>query len=193
MRIKNRILPIFSNLIPAALSACDGILFDNRTSCPHCHGNLVRYDIRTKHFANVIEGSCTKTVRVRIQRFICSECSAIVYAHQPFYPNTRVGSPVVDLCIILSARMPYTRTSTYLRQIGINVDRWSVRNYAIKNPLQIPATEQYGIVLPVSIISLVALFSNIENTTSIGDAEVLRACGYPSSLKTQGSARTGHE
>ncbi len=183
MKSKYRIPPIFSDLIPAALSACDGILFDSRTSCPYCGGSLARYDVKTKHFADVIEGSSTKTITVRITRFRCSGCRAIVYAPQPFYLNTRVGSPVVDLCVILSARMPYTRAATYLQQIGVNVDRWSVRNYAMKNLIQVPTTEQYGIVLPVSIISLAALTSNIGIGTSVGATEVLFACGYPSSLK----------
>jgi hypothetical protein len=79
--------------------------------------------------------------------------------------------------------MPYSRASTYLQQIGVNVDRWSVRNYAMKNRIQVPTTEQYGIVLPVSIISLAALTSNIGFGTSVGAPEVLSACGYPSSQK----------
>ena len=157
--------------------------------CPHCGGSLARYDVKTKHFADIIDGSSTKTITVRIKRFRCSECRAIVYAHQPFYPNTRVGSPVVDLCVTLSARMPYSRAATYLQQIGVNVDRWSVRNYAMKNLRQIPTTEQYGIVLPVSIISLAALTSNTGIGTSIGATEVLSACGYPSSQKPESCTR----
>jgi hypothetical protein len=183
MKRKYRIHPIFSDLIPAALSACDGILFDSRTSCPHCGGNLARYDVKTKHFADLIEGSNTKTVTVMIKRFKCRECHAVVYAHQPFYPNTRIGSPVVDLCVTLSTRMPYARAATYLQQIGVNVDRWTVRNYAMKNIRVVPTTEQYGIVLPASIISLAALTSDIGNVTSIVASDILSACGYPSSQK----------
>jgi len=183
MKIKYRIHPIFSDLIPAALAACDGILFDSRTSCPYCGGSLARYDVKKKHFADVLEGSNTKTVTVRITRFRCSGCRAIVYAHQPFYQNTRVGSPVVDLCVTLSAKMPYARVSTYLKQIGVNVDRWSVRNYAMKNLMTVFTTEQYGIVLPVSIVSLAALASDTRNSSSIEASEVLSACGYPSVLK----------
>ena len=183
MKRKYRIHPFFLNLIPAALSACDGILFDSRTSCPHCGGSLARYDVKTKHFAEVIDGSSTKTVTVRIERFRCRVCRAVVYADQPFYPNTRVGSPVVDLCVTLSAKMPYSRASTYLQQIGVNVDRWSVRNYAMKNLMTVSTTEQYGIVLPVSIVSLAALASDTGIGSSIEASEVLSACGYPSSQK----------
>jgi len=180
MKSKYRIHPIFSALIPAALSVCDGILFDSRTSCPHCGSNLARYDVKSKHFAEVIEGSSTKNVTVRITRFKCRGCHAVIYAHQPFYPNTRIGSPVVDLCVTLSTRMPYARVATYLQQIGLNVDRWSVRNYAMKSFRDIPTTEQYGIVLPASIIALASLTSQMGNGTSIWASDVLSACGYPS-------------
>ena len=184
MKIKYRINPVFSELIPAALSACDGILFDSCSTCPHCGGSLAGYDVKTKHFADVIDGSAIKTIKVRIKRFRCSKCSAIVYSDQPFYPNTRAGSPVVDLCVVLSTDMPYSRAATSLREFGVNVDRWSVRNYAINIPRPIPVTELYGIVLPVSIVSLAALTYNNGIGTSIGATEVLSSCGYPSSQKS---------
>jgi hypothetical protein len=141
----------------------------------------VGYDVRTKHFADVIDGSAIKTITVRIKRFRCSKCSVIVYADQPFYPNTRAGSPVVDLCMVLSTIMPYSRAATALQEFGIYVDRWSVRNYAIKNHRHIPLTELYGIVLPESIVSLAALTYNNGIGTPIGASEVLGSCGYPSS------------
>ena len=184
MKIKYRINPVFSELIPAALSACDGILFDNCGGCPHCGGSLVGYDVKTKHFADVIDGGALKTIMVRIKRFRCSKCNVIVYADQPFYPNTRAGSPVVDLCVVLSTNMPYSRAATSLREFGVNVDRWSVRNYAIKKPKHIPLTELYGIILPESVISLAALTYNNGIGTSIGASEVLSSCGYPSSQKS---------
>jgi len=182
MKIKYRINPIFSELIPTALYACNDILFDRCSSCPRCGGSLAGYDVKTKHFADIIEGHLTKTVIVRIKRFRCSECGMIVYADQPFYPNTRTGSPVVDLCVVLSTKMPYARAATCLREFGLNVDRWSVRNYAIKNPRHIQSTELYGILLPKSIISLAALTSNSIGT-SVRASDVLSACGYPSSQK----------
>ena len=139
MKKKYRIHPIFSDLIPTALSACDEILFDSRTSCPHCGGSLARYDVKTKHFADIIDGSNTRTITVRIKRFRCRECHAVIYADQPFYPNTRVGSPVVDLCVTLSARMPYARASTFLQQIGVSC-----------RPLECPqlCNEKYQVMFP---------------------------------------------
>ena len=187
MKIKFRINPVFSELIPAALSACDGILFDNCSSCPHCGGIVVGYDVKTKHFADIIDGSAIKTVKVRIKRFRCSKCSTIVYADQPFYPKTRAGSPIVDLCVVPGTIMPYSRAATSLQEFGVNVDRWSVRNYAIQIPRCIPLTELYGIMLPESIISLAALTYNNGIGTSFGASEILSSCGYPSSQKSGAS------
>ena len=187
MKIKYRINPVFSELIPAALSACDNILFDSCSGCPYCGGRLVGYDVKTKHFADVLDSIAIKTITVRIKRFRCSKCSAIVYADQPFYPNTRAGSPVVDLCVVLSTIMPYSRAATSLREFGVCVDRWSVRNYAIKIPRRIPLTELYGIMLPESIISLAALTYNNGIGSSIGASEVLSSCDYPS-LQKSGAA-----
>lgn len=188
MKMKFRIHPIFSELVPAALSACHGILFDTLTSCPHCGGALSGYDVKKKHFAEVFDVTGAKTVTVRVKRFRCSECRAVVYADQPFYQNTRVGSPIVDLCVILSTCMPYARVATILLQFGVNVDRWSVRNYAMKCPRQIPTAELYGLVLPISIISLASRTVNNSSDTSIDAPDILSACGYPSSRKQRDSS-----
>ena len=180
MKIKYRILPILADLIPAIFYACDGILFDRLTCCPHCSGGLADYDVKVKQFAVVTDGSSTRTIPVRIKRFKCRECRAVVYANQPFYPGTRIGSPVVDLCTTFASIMPYGRASTYLHQIGIIVDRWSVRNYSIKNTHRIATTGLYGTILPVSIVSLAALTTEAGEDTFLNPSDVLSACGYPS-------------
>jgi hypothetical protein len=182
MKIHYRVLPILADLIPAALSACDGILFDSRTRCPHCGGSLAGYDIRIKQFAVLINGGGTKTVSVRIKRFLCSGCRAVVYAHQPFYPNTRVGSPVVDLCVALTETMPYSRASTYIQQIGVIVDRWSVRNYARKGYPVPPTIDMSGIRIPLSFLSLSTLVTQVPEGGSLDSTDILEACRFPSAV-----------
>jgi len=179
MRMKYRILPILADLIPTTLSAYDGILFDDLACCPHCGGVIADYDIRTKQFAVITDGSTKKTIMVRVKRFQCTECRAVVYAHQPFYPGTRIGSPVVDLCITFASMMPYARASTYLKRAGIVVDRWSVRNYAQRD-LTVVTREMYGTRLPESIVSLTTLASHAGERTSIDPSDIISACGYPS-------------
>jgi len=183
MKNNYRILPILADLIPAIFYACDGILFDSLTSCPHCSGSLADYDVKIKQFAVVSDGSSTRTITVRVKRFQCRKCSAVVYAHQPFYPDTRIGSPVVDLCTTFASIMPYSRASTYLHQIGVIVDRGSVRNYTMKNTQRIATTGVYGIILPVSIVTLAAFTTEAGEDTPLNPFDVLSACGYPS-LKT---------
>ena len=183
MKYKYRILPILADLIPAIFYACDGILFDSLSRCPHCSGGLADYDEKIKQFAVVFEGSSTRTITVRVKRFQCRECRAVVYAHQPFYPDSRIGSPVVDLCTTFASIMPYGRASTYLHQIGVIVDRWSVRNYTIKNTRKIATTGVYGIILPVSIVTLAALTTGAGEDTPLNPSDVLSACGYPSLKK----------
>jgi len=180
MKNKYRILPILADLIPAIFYACDGILFDNLTCCPRCGGNLTEYDIKTKQFAVVADGSSTRTITVRVKRFQCRECHAVVYAHQPFYPDTRIGSPVVDLCTAFASIMPYGNAATFLNKIGIIVDRWSVRNYAIKNTQEMVTMGVYGTVLPLSIVTLIVLTAEVRGEKPLNSCDVLAACGYPS-------------
>ena len=185
MRMKYRILPILADLIPSTLSAYDGILFDALDCCPHCGGGIADYDIRTKQFAVITDGNTKKTIVVRVKRFQCKKCRAVVYAHQPFYPNTRIGSPVVDLCITFASMMPYARASGYLQRTGIVVDRWSIRNY-VRREFAIVTTEIYGTRLPNSVVNLVALAAHKKEDTSIEPCDVLSACSYPSLKLTGG-------
>ena len=179
MRMKYRILPILADIIPSTLSACDGLLFDNLECCPHCGGTIADYDIRTKQFAVITDGNTKKTIMIRVKRFQCTECHAVVYAHQPFYPGTRIGSPVVDLCITFASMMPYARVSAYLQRAGIVVDRWSVRNYA-QLDLTVSTTRIYGTRLPESIVTLTTHASYGGEGSSINPSDIISACDYPS-------------
>jgi hypothetical protein len=183
MKIHYRVLPLLADLIPAALSACNGVLFDTRTSCPHCGGSVSGYDVRIKQFAVVTEGNSTRTITVRVKRFRCARCRALVYAPQPFYPDTRVGAPVVDLCVALAASMPFARASTYLRQIGVIVDRWSVRNYAQKGYPVPPLVDMSGIQVPLSFIILSTLATQVPEGRSLDPIDILEACLFPSAVK----------
>jgi hypothetical protein len=183
--MKYRILPILADLIPTTLLAYEGILFDALACCPHCGGDITDYDIRKKQFAVITDGRTQKTITVRVKRFKCTECHAVVYARQPFYPGTRIGSPVVDLCITFASMMPYARASAYLQRAGIVVDRWSVRNYAQRD-LTIATTMIYGTRLPDSIVNLAELASHTGEGHSIDSFDIISACDYPS-LKLTGT------
>jgi hypothetical protein len=183
-----RVLPILADLIPTALCACDDVLFDTLSQCPDCGGNLTLYDTRTKKFAVISEGRKTRTIKVRVQRYRCTNCRTVVYSPQPFYPGTRTGAPVVDLCIALSTSKPYARVSTYLRQFGVIVDRWSVRNYVQKRYPVPPTVDVSGIRIPVSCILLASYSAQLSAGCTLSPYDILEACwfrpqaGIPASL-----------
>jgi hypothetical protein len=105
----------------------------------------------------------------------------ISFADEPFYPGTRHGSPVVDLCRTLSMTIPFHRTRALMAQMGIVIDRGTVRNYAHGSFPEIPTSDLFGIRIPLSVISLSSLTAG-EGGRIIG-AEALTACGFPSAYR----------
>ncbi len=177
---KPRIPPMLVDLVQTALTACDGTYFDNRNACPSCGGSLSGYDKKKKQFAVLIEGEERRPVHVIVKRFSCQVCKKVCFANEPFYPGTRTGSPVVDLCLTLSGTMPFTRTAIYLEEMGIFVDRMTVRNFSRLDVPEIPTADIFSIHLPMSIVSLSTLAAGLREGGCIEGAEALAACGFPS-------------
>ena len=50
--------------------------------------------------------------------------------------------------------MPYHRTARVLEQMGLAIDRGSVRNYARRELGPIASTDIYGFRVPMSVITL---------------------------------------
>jgi hypothetical protein len=72
------------------------------------------------------------------------------------------------------------QVSTRLGQMGVLVDRWTVRSYcdALFTPPQtIPV---FGMNIPVSIISLSSLAQSQDHAGHTRGEDVLAACFYPS-------------
>jgi len=170
--------PMLAALVQASLSACDGAVFSCRESCPDCGGKLSGYDTKKKKFAVIRDKTQNKTISVQVKRYTCQTCGIICFANQPFYPGTRIGSPVIDLCVTLGETMPYSRVSAYLDHMGIVVDRWSVRNYHRNTENKVPTVDMFGIRLPMTIISLSVLAAQCRN--GIDTEKILAACRYPS-------------
>jgi hypothetical protein len=177
---KPRIPPMLADLVQTALTACDGTYFDSRDACPSCGGNLSGYDKKEKQFAVLVERGGRRPVHVIVKRFSCRVCKKVCFADEPFYPGTRTGSPVVDLCLTLSATMPFTRTAAYLEEMGIVVDRMTVRNFSHLAVPDLLTADVFGIHLPMSIISLSTLAAGLREGCCIEGAEALAACGFPS-------------
>jgi len=176
---KHRFPPMLADVVMSALTACEGVLFDKSSSCPACNGAATGYDIRQKPFAFILDEDHKRTITIRVKRFSCRNCGTVFFADQPFYPGTRIGSPVVDLSSAFSGIMPCSRATSMLMQMGVIVDRWSIRNYTGK--VQDPATmDMFGVRLPASIVSLSALAAGTGDGETLDPADILAACSYPS-------------
>jgi len=176
-----RIPPMLSTIIQAALVAVDGVTFAGRAACPYCGGPLSGYDTKKRVFAIIREDDRERALNVTVKRFSCAHCGCIVNADEPFYPGTRIGSPIVDLCRSLATMMPANRTAAWLDAMDVIVDRTSCRNYVKMVPGPVPATDLFGIGIPRSVIALSTLAAVAGGERSaISGAEVLAACGFPS-------------
>jgi len=178
-----RIPPLLADIIQSGLSSFNNVLFDNRDACPDCGGALSGYDTKKKQFAILTDDDGQHPVHVLVKRFRCKQCHAICFADEPFYPDTRTGSPVVDLCVTLGATMPFTRTATYMASMGILIDRGSVRNYARRGFFTIPTADLFGVRLPLSLITISTLATSGGEGGRIDGAEALAACGFPSAYR----------
>jgi hypothetical protein len=176
-----RIPPLLVDIVQSGILACEGILFDSREACPACGGPLSGYDIRKKQFAVMLREGTPYPLHVFVKRFSCRRCGVICFADGPFYPGTRHGSPVVDLCRTLSMIIPFHRTTAYMAQMGIVVDRGTVRNYVYGSFPEITTTDLFGVRIPLSVVSLSSLTGG--EGSSIKGAEALAACGFPSAYR----------
>lgn len=187
-----RIPPLMTEIVQTGISAVEGVVFTQHTSCPACGGSLIGYDIKKKQFAHLVTDHTERTVFVSVRRFYCRDCHRVCYADEPFYPKTRIGSVVIDLCVALSKTMPPNRVAAYMAAMGVRVNRMSCRLY-IRNssntfmwnsPHVIEANPMFGIHLPRSILALSVLALELDEGNQISDKDVLLACGFPSRHST---------
>jgi len=164
------------------VSSLDGTLFATAKPCPLCGGKPQPYDTKKKLYVTLRTPMGRKRITVNIRRFKCKKCGNLIYAQEPFYPDTRLGSAIVDMAISLSRLHSYSHTAEIMKALGIEIDRGSVRNYALSD-LAIPqANFLYGMQLPNSFISLMT--KEISGPKgSISSQEILASSGYPASYK----------
>jgi hypothetical protein len=178
-----RIPPLLIDIVQSGLLACEGIVFDKRDACPACGGDLSGYDTKKKQFVVMHEGDNLHVVHVLVKRFSCRRCHAVCFADEPFYTDTRMGSPLVDLCITLAAGMSFYRATAFMAHMGIVIERGTVRNYVHRTFPEIPTTDLFGIRLPLSIFSLSELAARAGEGGRIPGTEALAACGFPSAYR----------
>jgi len=177
-----KIPSLLMTTVSVGLSSLDGTLFAKAKPCPLCGGKPQPYDTKEKQYMTLNTLMGKKRITVKVRRFKCKECGTLIYAEEPFYPDTRLGSAVVDMAISLSRLHSYSHTANIMNALGIEIDRGTVRNYALSN-LPIPqANFLYGMQLPNSFISLMT--TEISNPKgSITSEDILAASGYPDLYK----------
>jgi hypothetical protein len=167
-------------IVSTALMVCDRTEYSVQGTCESCGGTLSGYDSRKKKFAVLCGEGKETTIGVIVHRAYCRTCGKIAVPEEPFYHGTRSGSPVVDLCRTLAATMPYSRVATRLGQMGIIIDRGSVRSYCRAPFVPPPSVDVFGMKIPISIISLSSLAGTLGDTDRLKGDDVLAACRYPS-------------
>ena len=149
-----RVPPMLTALVQAGFLSVDTRVFSECAACPACGGPVFGYDSKGRKFATIREGDTVHDIMVTVRRFQCRQCGKISPARAPFYPGTRIGSPVVDLCVVLSSTMTPGRAAAFMESLGIQVDRGTVRNLASQDVGEIATTEIFGFTLPRSLLSL---------------------------------------
>lgn len=170
--------PMLVDLVTNALQSLEGVMFTDLETCPYCGGELKGHDLRKKRFATILDGEKKKEIFVFVKRFHCSHCGRLCYADAPFYPETRLGSPVVDLCVVNLADHPYNHLAQLLKAMNIIIDRGTIRNYANRKFDPVPVIEVYGFKLPISLLAISDVTFRSERGPVIG-TELLRSIRLP--------------
>lgn len=130
----NKLTPslLYTPIVNHLLTFQDKFFGESR-NCPHCgSSNRKKHKIeKNKLFCKVIVNGRFKDVTVAVQVFCCKDCNKTYFAKSPFYERAIYCQPVIDLCLYISAKNPYHRVENKLLELGIQVDRDTVRNYAI--------------------------------------------------------------
>ena len=175
-----RIPSLVLDIVQTALSSLDGTEFSIISSCPYCRGPVQGYDWKKKKFAVLREHTEDRVITVRVKRFYCRKCGTLCYAEEPFYPFTRIGSPVIDIFVSLSATMPPGRASRVIDAMGIVVNRTTWKSYLWRQVHEIPVVDVFGMRLPVSIMRLSEIAVKSGDLGTPDPAEIIDACGHPS-------------
>lgn len=110
-----------------------GLFYNQFRRCPHCNSNdCKKHNIIEKIFCKLIVNGNFIDVKVHIQVYYCKKCKRTYYAKSPFYEGIMYCKPIINLCLYFSAKNPYHRVENRLLEMGIQIDRDTVRNYAIK-------------------------------------------------------------
>lgn len=171
-------------VIQAGIASIDGQSFTSLDKCPSCSGDIIGYDTKQRFFITLAEPGGHRDIFVFVRRFRCRACGKVIPAKAPFYPGTRIGAPIVDLCVTLSQEMNCSRAAGMINALGVVIDRGTVRNYTTRNFPAPPATEFFGFRIPVSVISLTMFTPGSFQPGSIVGAKPFVSTSRPTTGRT---------
>jgi hypothetical protein len=179
MRKSGLIPPIIADFVYQAMTGVSGVRFVEASFCPECGGLLISHDLKKRRFSTVATPQGPQHIHVFIKRFHCRDCGRLCYADAPFYGNSRFGSPVVDLCLALSVSGSYYQTAVTMQNLGIIIDRGTVRKTVLQYTHTVEVADLFGIALPRSIFALSTLVMSSDPMQPPNGRDVLEACGFP--------------
>lgn len=108
-------------------------VYDKPRPCPYCGNRKAwKYDKIRKIFCRLITQKGLEDIKVMVVRHQCSKCRKAFYPETPFYLNCDFGNPIVDFCLFLAAGNPFNRVERIMAEHGLQVDRKTVANYAVR-------------------------------------------------------------
>jgi hypothetical protein len=171
---------MFGELIVTALYEVADMTFMDPAPCPVCNDmakkSLLAHDTIKRRFATVIEGDEKVKLSVSVKRYICKHCGQVVFARSPFYPDTRLGSPVVDLAMSLASRYSFYQTNQIMEILHISMSRSAIRALAQSRRWNIATVPLSDLLLPTSLLTLGTLANSTPGHLTPED--VLVACGF---------------
>lgn len=191
-----KIPPMLTDIIVCGIASLDKVLFVQIGPCPYCGGSAAPYDTREKIYATLHTSNGEKKISVFVRRYHCRSCDRLLYADEPFYPRTRIGSAIVDLAISLSLVNTFSHAAEIINAMGIGIDRGSVRKYALSD-MPVPKINFfYGFPLPFSLFTIIGRPIGLKSGATVG-TEILAASGFPSAYRApldgSGTSRSRQE
>jgi len=142
--------------------------YDKPRACPHCKSNnRKKHSIEKKLFCKLITDNRFKDICVYIRRFQCSDCKKTYLAKSPFYDKIVYCRPIVDLILYLTAKNPFNRVEKILLELGIQVDRDTVRNYAIIFQDKVKKYAGMSVLGKTLGINLLKIMFDVEDTKEL--------------------------
>lgn len=148
------ISPMIADIIKSGMANIDGFLFDATKDCPFCGGYLKGHDIKRKKFVTILENNCRKNIYLNVKRHRCTDCKKLVYSDSPFYDNIRMGSPIVDFCLINLKIHPANHVSKILEKLNILVSPATIRSISVLDHGDIPSFDFHRILFPLSLLNI---------------------------------------